>query len=528
MFKKLDSCTSVAQVVERNTGIPNAQFLTDWRDPVIYNVDKAAALILNWIEEKKGTITIVGDYDSDGINATAILYWALEALNVTPKLRLPRRFSEGYGLSVKIVEEIESGLLITVDNGIAAKAAIEEAKKKGLTVIVTDHHLPPKDADGNMVLPDADIIIDPHIEDKSEYHEYCGAAIAFALAKALHPTKKLRELRVLASIATVTDVMPLTGANRTLVQDGLMHINRRTNVPGLNGLIDALQMSHINEGDYGFKIGPIFNASGRLFDNGAEAVLRVLTTKRSDPRLSFRVNSLINNNETRKETVKESMKVAEDILPDERPIVIYDESFGEGIIGIIAGRLAEEYHCPAIVFTKTDNPEIIKGSGRSGGVTHLKAALDKVQDQIVGYGGHAGAAGLSIRKDNLEGFTKAFIEAVGQLPEQSNEVPYDLELDPYNLDEMMDEVEKYAPYGEGNPQIRFHMVYKPNGEYRQIGDGTHFMIKGSDLTLMGFGLTEKYEKMGKPSKIECVGYLSPSWYNGEKSIKFELVDFTPA
>ena len=529
MFRKKDKIDTIQGIVERNTGIKEDELLKDNYQPMLHNLKETADVIRNYLAQHKNPdVIIVGDYDCDGDTSSAILYWMFSALKVNARVRIPHRFTEGYGLSEKIVEEIPDGdrLMVTCDNGIASYKAIQRAKEKGFTVVVTDHHLPPKDANGNLILPPADIILNPHVyPELSEFEDYCGAGIAYRLAQELLPNLNLIQLLVLASIGTVADVMPLVGANRTMVIDGLKAINKRQCVPGVNAIIDALKLgNHITEDDYGFMLGPTFNASGRLYDNGAERVVSVLTAK-ADTSLNSKADNLVQINNIRKSLVRQGMERAEKTLTDQRPIVLYDDEIGEGIIGIIAGHLTEKYNCPSIVFTKTEDPEILKGSGRSIPEIHLKEVLDKLQDKIVGYGGHAGAAGLSIRKDMLKDFTDAFVKECGVLPEKSEDIEYDLEL-PDSCCDAMTELKKFAPYGEGNPKVMFHTTFDVTGaDYREIGDKTHFMIKTSKLTVMGFGLIDKYKAAGYPKKFEAVGYLSENWFNDKLSYKFEMIDF---
>lgn len=533
MFIKRDGLNTIKSIVERNIinqGYTKEQFFNE-TEPYIENLTKGVQFFKDYLtifpDEQ---VTIVGDYDSDGINSTAILYWGLKAFGVTPKLRLPRRFSEGYGLSEKIIDEIDSGLLITVDNGIAALPAIKKAKDKGLSVIVIDHHLPPV-IDGVRALPCADVIIDPHVNpENSDFEDYCGGGLAYRFVKELLPDRKLTELLVLASLATVTDVMPLYGANRYLVRTGLEAFNRRKVVPGMKMLMDKLGMDeHQTEDDYGFKIGPCFNASGRLYDNGAERVLRLLVMNRDDPKISFKANNIVNTNEKRKEIARADKERVYGTLTGERPIVVYDGQIGEGIIGLVAGSLTEDFYCPSIVFTDTENEDIIKGSGRSIPEIHLKNVLDKIQQSehlLCGYGGHAGAAGLSIKKCDLEKFTKAFKKACGDIPVLPEDVYYDMDLDVSDIPDVVNQLKPFAPYGEANPKISFRLKIDVNdSDYRVIGDGTHFMIKDDRITLMGFGLTEAYEAAGKPVNLDLVGYLSESWYKGKLSYKFEISSF---
>lgn len=522
MLKKLGNCSSIEEVIERNTGLKSDAFLAVSRDPYIKNLKEAVAYFkIN----SKLPIYIVGDFDVDGIFATSIIFHGCRMCGIRATTRLPHRFSEGFGLSEKIIEEIDSGLIITVDNGISAHAAIKKAKEKGLLVIVMDHHLAPKDESGNTILPEADIIIDPAVDTESHFHHYCGAAIAYRFVKELIPDLDLTDLLVMASIATVTDMVPLYGANRFLVKEGLKAINAGRGVPGLRSLLKACNLTeHIVEDDFGFKIGPICNASGRIYDDGAEHVLAVMNAAPDDPIL-FNVGNLIKTNEKRKKLVADSMKVVDLHLTGERPIVIYDPSFGEGIIGIIAGNLCESYKCPVIVFTKTENG-YLKGSGRSIPGMDLKAILDTIQPFMIQYGGHEGAAGLSIKMTQLNAFKQAFINAVGPLPDVTDDIYYDLELDIRDIKHVLHEFSKYAPYGEGNPKPKMRLKYYISPDkFRKIGDGSHFMIANNTLKLLAFSLTEKYNLLGKPSVIDCVGYLSESWFNGICSYQFQVIDF---
>ena len=531
MFIKRDNARTVADVVTRNTGVDANEFIKEETFLHIHNLKEAAQFTNDYLAENPDAmVSIVGDYDSDGINGTANLYWAFRGLGVRPYIRLPHRFSEGFGLNVNIIDEIDSGLLITVDNGVAAYDAIKKAKDKGLTVIVIDHHLAPVDENGNMKLPPADVIVDPSIEDKSEFHNYCGGALAYRFAKELLPDKMLRELEVLASIATVTDVMPLVRENRAIVRRGLQHINDGIMLPGLKALVDELNLnSPIAEDAYGFNIGPCFNASGRLYDDGAERVLSLLVMGKNGPEASAKAKNIIDTNNDRKDIVREEMAIALSKVTDVRPIVVTDESFHEGIVGILAGRLTEDYNCPSVVFTKGHTEGILKGSARSIEGYNLKEILDRVAARglLDRYGGHSGAAGLSIEAKNLEAFTQAFVEETGELPAKTDDVYYDLELDGKDIPSVMMELNKYAPFGEGNARPLFHMTYTCDGVGKQIGDGTHFMVKDSRMSVMGFGLADKWEDFGCPTALDMVGYISESIFKGKSYYKFELVDFKP-
>lgn len=539
MYIKKDKLNNIKDIVLRNireNGYTEEQFFNE-KEPYIYQLYEAVEFTRNYLMLNDGTvITVIGDYDVDGIAATTNMYWGLVAyikqnkINATVKTRLPRRFTEGYGLSEKIVDEIDEGLIITVDNGIAALPAIKKAKEKGLSVIVTDHHLPPADSNGKMILPPADIIVDPHIyPEKSDFEDYCGAGLAYRFVKKLLPDMKLLELLSLTSVATIADVMPLYGANRKLVIDGLNATNNKNVLPGMRELMIKLSMfdGHATEGDYGFKIGPTFNASGRLHDTGADKVLRLLKMNRDDPKIPFKADNLVKTNDKRKEIQRKDIDRVMSNYRGERPIVVYDPEIGEGIIGLVAGRMTEDFHCPSICFTKTEKEGIIKGSARSIPEIHLKNVLDKIQDKMIGYGGHAGAAGLSIELSRLEEFKEAFKEACGEIPTLSEDVYYDIEIDSIEeLPELNEQLKLYEPYGESNPRIVFRLKYKVDVQnYKRIGDGSHFMIKDENITIMGFGKADEYEEKGRPEFLDMIGYLSESWYNDTCSYKFEIISF---
>ena len=524
--KKNEKDICIEDVIVRNTGHSTERFLEPIPDPFIHNLKEGCDLLKTNMDQP---VHVIGDYDVDGIFGTTIMELGIKKGGFKVTSRLPLRFSEGYGLSEKIIDEIDRGVVVTVDNGIAAYKAIEKAKQKGLTVIVTDHHLAPIDPNGDMILPPADIIIDPTIDEHSAYHDYCGAAVAYRFIKELLGKDNM-QLKVLASIATVADVMELTPVNHQLVKEGLKLINAGRCVPALKEILKQIELKdHITEMDYGFQIGPIINASSRLYDDGAAKVLQVMETGDKDFRLPWKVKFVVDNNTKRKIIMKENIKKVNESLAlrgVEKPIVVYNPEIGEGIIGLIAGRLCEEHHCPVIVFTDCEDG-LLKGSGRSIPEIHLKDVLDKIQDKIVGYGGHAGAAGLTIRKDELESFQVAFHEACGKIPELPEDTVYDLELLGTDIAEALEELKKYAPYGNGNPRIRFLITGCKLSDYRIIGDGDSFMAQCEpfNLTVVGFGLREKYEMIGSIPKLDCIGYLEESWFKGKMSYKLELVDF---
>ena len=265
---------TILDVIKNRSGMEESEILHPKPIPpeAIENLTQAAALLQDAIQ-KKVPISIMGDYDVDGITASAILYYLIRFLGKqTPFIRLPRRMSEGYGLSVDAFDDFHQGLLITVDNGISATEEIAYAKDLGFSVLVIDHHLPGK------FLPEADVIVDPHIHpDKNGFEHYCGAGLSLKLAELMlrdNPAASslMDKLKVLATLGTIADVMPLVSDNRRIVMEGLrLWQSGSKAIPyGLTALVEAAEVYGRTETDIAFKIAPILNAPGRLLDNGAE------------------------------------------------------------------------------------------------------------------------------------------------------------------------------------------------------------------------------------------------------------------
>lgn len=493
-------------------------------------------------------ITIFGDYDGDGITATTILMELIRFFGVEANYRLPRRMSEGYGISMKALDEITSGLLITVDNGITANEVIASAKQKGLQVIVIDHHLP------NEELPCADVIVNPHVHpERNGFTDYCGAGLALKLAQAcLSPYMKteykplaealLTKLTALAAIGTIADVMPLVGDNRKIVKHGLALLTEHKNELsiGVQALLDVTNLYVVTEGDIGFKIGPMLNAPGRLDDNGAQYVVETLLC--TDYTVARQRMEQVNEwNETRKELVHAAMENAERIISEEClfcsvPLIIADESIHEGIVGIVTGKLAEKYRVPTFVFSASEaNPDVLKGSGRSYGGINLKETLiDPIKDLLVSYGGHAGAAGITVKKVDFPDMVAKMssIMAGHEVPEQ-DAIQYDMETTG-NLPDIYQELAKYAPYGEGNPAPVFclrNVVLSPRmgSHYKFMGKNfEHIKLTGNGFSAVAFGKADDYKKIGCPLMLDMVGKISMNYYRAKGEIQVEVEDFAPS
>lgn len=531
-IKRDSACKTIQDVVLRNT--PAFSRKND-----VYTVkemNNAVAVLKQFIANGR-PIALVGDYDVDGICAASIIFLAITSLGGNVKVRLPRRFSEGFGLSEKIVGEISEGLLITVDNGIAAIEAVQKAKDKGLTVIITDHHLRSESGE----LPNADIIIDPNaVPDSADFTGYCGAGLAYKLAALLlgEGNALLPKLLSLAAIATVADVVPLVEENHSIVRNGLAAmLTEEGRTVGLGALLEVCQMDKfITAKDIAFKIAPIINASGRLHDDGANIPFALLTFEGSHDAAINMAQNINETNEQRKAIKTREMAVIHEtieneLLEREVPLCVYVPGLSEGLMGIYAGELVERYKVPSLVFTDSEDPDIIKGSGRSCGGVHLKNLLDSCSDLLYKYGGHAEAAGVSVERNNFEAMKNRLMKCIGSVPKvNDNILYYDLDITVDKIQDAIREMERFAPYGEGNPEIvfrllNFDLVERFGSCYKTMGsNGNSIRLFGKDVVAVGFGMTERYIAINKPQKVNLVGTLSLNYYQGKTNVQIEIID----
>ena len=374
-------------------------------DPMLLtDMDKACARILEAID-KEQTIVVYGDYDVDGVTATALLYQHLKGMGASVKCMLPSREGDGYGLSKNAIQSIHDKgcqLIVTVDNGISALEEAEFAASLGVDLIVTDHHLP------HDALPKAVAVVDPRrADDHSPFKGLCGAGVAFKLCAALDgcpPEEMLDYCGDLAAVGTVADVMPLTGENRTLVKAGLKLL-QQTDRPGISALLEevGLEGKPITAENVSYAIAPRINAAGRM-DNAVTALQLVLCE--DEERAAELAHKLNEINVARQETEQEIVKAAQEQLDaepailEDRVILIWGRDWHPGVIGIVASRLVEKTGRPVIVVSVDEHGEG-KGSGRSVQGFNLHECIASCEDILLRFGGHAMAAGLSVREENL-------------------------------------------------------------------------------------------------------------------------------
>lgn len=550
-IKKDGSLKTVADVIRKNTGMEPGKFLASAKESSITNAKAAAARMLQAVNNGE-PVSIIGDYDADGITSGSILYLTFAFLGVHPKMRFPRRFSEGYGISEKMVDEIDSGLLITVDNGIAAFDCIKKAKEKGLYVIIVDHHLNEDN------LPPADIIVNPHTTGDDDFKDYCGAGLSYRICREMlemslgeEPGKEkvygyraymrkqkdelVRKLSSLAAVGTVADVVPLLKENRKIVIDGLVNINEGHVTNGMKALMSATKNMQMDEVDIGYSFAPTINAAGRLNDNGAMMVFRLLASESLDEKkLNAVAENLVEINTERKNIVNDALaKVAEKVDPEhlDAGIVVLMPGISEGVIGIIAGKLSEEYKRPAIVFTDGQEDGFLKGSGRSPEGIHLKNILDKCRDVLYKYGGHAGAAGMTVKAVQFDEFRNRFVQEVAKecVNFEHDVSYYDLDIRPEDVDAAYNEVERFRPFGAGNEAILFKILNfeGKNGfttKYRVLGD-SHVKIMGKYNDALAFGLYDQFKPLSEEKSWNLIGDMYENTYNGITSVQIKVKDF---
>ena len=525
-WTKKDSCKTVSDVITRNTGMSEEE-LNKVYNTQITNLQKAADRLVEIAKANK-TVTVFADYDCDGICSAIILNMILHHLGIKFKVMFPKR-STGYGLQPRDVDNIESDVIITIDNGIAAFEGITSAKDKGIEVIVIDHHLKPVEG-----VPDADIIIDPHVfkESPDDFEDWCGAGLGYELSRITCSEEVANACLQFAAIATVADVVSLTKDNRRILKEGLDLLNH-TEIPSLQNFLNAVNGGYgkpfVDENMIGFKIGPIINAMGRIEDN-AGYVYQYFISNNS---IMFQHMYLIN--EKRKALVASAVDrayaiIAEECMFSDVPIIIYDPATPDGIVGVVAGRLAENLNVPVICLTDSEEEGIVKGSARSPNI-HIKETLDKVKDDLIHYGGHAGAAGLSLRKDKIEDLRMRFSEIFADYQAEANdEIVYDLEIKTDEIGEVMNELKKYAPFGEGNPNPVFKVcdfkLLPRNGKFFSFlgTDASTIKFFGNNCCAIGFDLASKYGTLGNPKTINIVGKISENHFS-RTEIQIEITDF---
>ena len=485
-------------------------------------------------------ITIYGDYDVDGTCATAILYLFLKELDANVEFYIPKRLTEGYGISKQAIENVKNrgtSLLISVDCGITAIDETEYANQLEMDVIICDHHKPKE------ILPNALAVLDP-LKPSCDYpfKFLSGAGIAFKLAQGLAERIGKRDLPLqyldLAALAGAADIVPLTGENRIIVNEGIKRINQSPR-PAIEALIETchLQPGNLNSGQIVFTIAPRINAVGRMGD--AERAVQLLITKNKNDAFDLARILETENYERRKidvNTFEAAIQMVDNALDLEKDfaIILHQEDWHPGVIGIVASRLVEKYYRPTIMLTTVDG--VLKGSARSIPNFDIYEALQKCEESIIQFGGHRAAAGLAIKLDKLSEFKEKFnavvhtsVSADDLLPEILIDSPLDFsEITP----KFLRVLDLFAPFGPGNMRPVFISEnINVSGKPRIVGNNhllCSFKQEGSDRVFdcIGFNMGDYYDILlnSNSDKLNIV-YTIDKYERAEKTFpQFRLKD----
>jgi len=445
-------------------------------------MNEVVSFILKAMSDKR-KIAIYGDYDVDGICAVSILYRTFQLMNYEVGYYVPNRYEDGYGLSSKIVKQMKDkgySLIICVDNGIKAFEAIKEARTYNMDVIVLDHHT------RDETLPNFNLFLHPEYSSFSEYN-MCGASICYYVSTALLGEEDEKCLS-LAGIATIGDVMPLIDQNKLIVSKAISYLNKFK--------FKAIDLLNSNKNKYdeniiSMQIVPKLNSIGRMCKNNTvNKVVKYLTT--DNEKELFEIASLIENtNKNRKETTDSYFKILDKNEYSNKIIVEKNDEMIEGINGIIAARFVSKYNLPTIIFSLDESKEYYKGSARSINDCNIIELLNRV-GCLEAYGGHKGAAGLTLKKENYDLFKNQVIELTNEniykeeilkvIEIEESELSYKAYLD----------LLKLSPFGEGNPSPLFVIKGINADRIKKSKDGKHILINfNNDSSLIGFNLVNE-------------------------------------
>lgn len=508
------------------------EFLSDepyFEDPrALCDIEKAARIINSEIENG-GKIAVFGDYDCDGVTATALMFSYLSGRGADCVYYIPDRFEEGYGMNISAVKKLKSegiNLLITVDNGIACHNEIKLAKELGMSVVVTDHHLP---AD---TLPEADAVVDPHrVDCLSEFKEICGAEVAFKLICVMEdkePEELLPYFADLLSVAVSADVMPLTAENRAIVKYGVEKL-KTAPATGLSAVLNVAGISDdsLNAGKIAFGIAPRINAAGRM--GSAKRAVELLLCDNMLKALGI-AGEIDDANADRQRIEKEIFAQAVDIIEEkgykyDRVIVVDGENWHNGVVGIVASRITERYGCPSVVISR--NGEVASGSGRSIEGFSLYNAIKAASDLLLKFGGHELAAGVGLKSENIEIFRQKINEYAAGQEYVPPVLKLDCRLNPSALSlDLAETLKELEPFGHGNPTPLFGVYGVTLTRITPIGGGKHLRLlfsKGENsFQALLFGMTTERFCFCEGDILDTAVTVDTNLYNGELSLSVQI------
>ena len=534
---------AVLLLQSRGIDTPEAvmEFLSDREGPLsspflIKDMDKAVARIRHGVERGEKML-VYGDYDADGVTATALLTSYLETVGANVAYYIPSRLKEGYGLSMDAAERIVSEgfrLVITVDNGISAVEEAAYFKAHDVDMVITDHHKT------GPVLPDAIAVVDPHREDdESPEKELAGVGVAMKLAAALEEGEfgaVMEDYADIVAIGTVADIVPLTGENRSIVKRGLEALSNCCR-PGLCALIDAIGYADkpLTSSAVAFGIAPRINAAGRM--DSADAALNLLLT--DDEAEAQELVRKVNNANTLRQTTEgemtEEVEAYFDAAPQtrlDRVLVAAGRGWHPGVIGIVASRVVEKYGRPAVVISIGEDG-VCKGSGRSIEGFSLYDALAYAGDTLIQFGGHTLAAGFSILEENIGRFRQKLNEYAAKTAYVYPSINIDCRLNPANITaDILDSLSLLEPFGAKNPAPVFGLFNMTVAGIKPIGGSKHLRLNlarnGAVLNAVWFGQTYKTFPFAEGDTVDAAIRIERNDYMGETRLSIQIRDMRPA
>ena len=514
--------------------------------PNMKGLEQAIQIMDQAIDDEK-KIVIVGDYDADGATSTALMVLALRDMGATVEYLVPDRFKYGYGLTPKIADlaftRYQPDLLITVDNGISSHAGVEQAQAHGMQVIITDHHLTTKET------PKAEAVVNPNqLGCEFPSKALAGVGVAFYLLANLssHRSKlgksnsKVAQYLDLVALGTYADVASLDYNNRILVDAGVKRIQQNQCRAGISALLDIAgrEPSELKALDLGFVLGPRINAAGRMetMDIGIECLIAI------DMQTAYPLAQQLNQLNVERRQVEAQMKqealselVTLQLDQADLPaaLILFEPHWHQGVIGIVAGRLKEQFHRPSIVFAADDDGIHIKGSARSIEGVHIRDAIELIAEQhphlVSHFGGHAAAAGLTIQKKHFEEFKQVFEQLISTMDESlfyatlwtDGELP----TTTFQID-TVDLLQNLTPWGQKFPSPIFEGVFKVL-DYRWLKE-THLKLRlalenGQIIEAIAFNASEKFEFDAMQDSVRLVYELDKNEFNGNVSLQLRVI-----
>lgn len=513
--------------------------LADLHDPFLMaDMAKAVHRIIQAIETHQ-SVLVFGDYDVDGTTSVALMYSYLHHLGAEVDTYIPDRYNEGYGISYQGIDyaiQHDIKLIVALDCGIKSIEHVEYAKRNGVDFIICDHHLPGDN------IPEAIAVLDPkRIDCAYPYKELCGCGVGFKLIQAVHttlgePFDTIQPYLDLVATAIAADVVPITGENRVLAHYGLQVINSNPR-PGLKALMQLYNLNTYTMSDIVFKLAPKINAAGRI-EHGNFTVH--LLTEETDEAANRTVEKIVRINEERKSLdqgiTEEALKqIVDKKLINSKSTVVYSPSWHKGVIGIVASRLIDTYYRPTIVFT--DSGEHLAASARSVKNFDIYQALEACSEHLIQFGGHMYAAGLTIKKENLEAFSQKFEEVVTNTINETDLIP-EIEIDSKLkfsdiTDKFLRILKQFEPFGPGNPSPCFLSkdVFDTGYAKQAGGQGEHLKmtlkqrrVTGFKFSAIGFNLGNQYEGVREKRSFDVIYSIEENNWRNKTTIQLQIKD----